>query len=74
MRRDFFRYSNRQFMLLICTLSVCFAVNRQNHIDDFIFALKFAPGRMAFWIVLPLVVLLLMARAIRKFQNKSVAR
>jgi hypothetical protein len=35
----FFRFSTRQSMFLLFTLSICFAVNRHNHFDDFIFLL-----------------------------------
>jgi hypothetical protein len=38
-RQIFFRFSTRQSMFLLVTLSVCFAVNRHNHFDDFIFLL-----------------------------------
>jgi hypothetical protein len=38
-RQVFFRFSTRQFMFLLVTLSICFAVNRHNHFDDFIFLL-----------------------------------
>ena len=38
-RQVFFRFSTRQSMLLLVTLSICFAVNRDNHFDDFIFVL-----------------------------------
>ena len=38
-RQVFFRFSTRQSMFLLVTLSMCFAVNRHNHFDDFIFLL-----------------------------------
>ena len=38
-RQVFFRFSTRQCMFLLVTLSMCFAVNRHNHFDDFIFLL-----------------------------------
>jgi hypothetical protein len=38
-RQVFFRFSTRQSMFLLVTLSICFAVNRHNHFDDFIFLL-----------------------------------
>jgi hypothetical protein len=40
-RQVFFRFSTRQSMLLVITLSICFAVNRHNHLDDFLFLLSF---------------------------------
>ena len=36
-RQVFFRFSTRQSMLLVITLSVCFAVNRNNRSDDLLF-------------------------------------
>jgi hypothetical protein len=36
-RQVFFRFSTRQSMFLLVTLSMSFAVNRHNHFDDFIF-------------------------------------
>jgi hypothetical protein len=38
-RQVFFRFSTRQSMFLLVTLSICFAFNRHNHFDDFIFLL-----------------------------------
>src|SRR5690349_12965560 len=32
--RAFLRFSTRQFMVLLVTLSICIAVNRHNHIGD----------------------------------------
>ncbi|SIO45076.1 hypothetical protein SAMN05444166_4832 [Singulisphaera sp. GP187] len=64
-RRDFFRYSNRQFMILISTLSLCFAVNRHNNIDDLIFILGFIMSPTFLWGLLILLALLFMVWNLR---------
>jgi hypothetical protein len=53
----FFRFSTRQCMFLIITLSMCFAVNRNNHIDDliFLFSMIFNPIFILYLIVLALI-------------------
>ncbi len=38
-KQVFFRFSTRQAMFLVVMLSMCFAVNRHNRFDDFIFLL-----------------------------------
>lgn len=81
-RRDFFRYSNRQFMVLISTLSLCFAVNRQNNIDDLFFVLKSVSQFVLESIVEPdvlkaLLLFLIMGLvgiALQKFLRKLTAR
>lgn len=73
-RRDFFRYSNRQFMVLIITLSLCFAVNRHNNVDDLVFVLRFMMSPTFLWILLTLVGMWLVPREIRKSQGITTAR
>ena len=73
-RRDFFRYSNRQCMILISTLSLCFAVNRHNHVDDLLFVLKSIMSPTFLWILLIPVALLIMARAYRKSKRVTTTR
>jgi hypothetical protein len=63
----FFRFSTRQSMFLLVTLSMCFAVNRHNHFDDFIFLLALVVNPYAviilMFVILPAWAIWMKARA-----------
>jgi hypothetical protein len=73
-RRDFFRYSNRQFMILIITLSLCFAANRHNQVDDLVFLLRSVVSPTFLLTMMTLVAVLLSARAHRESRRVRAGR
>jgi hypothetical protein len=67
-RHVFFRFSTRQCMVLIITLSVCFAVNRKNYIDDFIYVMSiFIKAILPVWT--PPILYLVFQKASRPGRN-----
>jgi hypothetical protein len=66
-RQVFFRFSTRQSMFLLVTLSMCFAVNRHNHFDDFIFLLALVVNPYSviilMFVILPAWAIWMRARA-----------
>ncbi len=61
-------------MVLIITLSLCFAANRHNNIDDLVFVLRLVMSPTFLWILLNLVALWLIPHVIRKSQGITTAR
>jgi hypothetical protein len=61
----FFRFSSRQCMLLIITLSVCFAVNRNNRIADFLFLISLIINEYSIYLIYSVIVALAIGKMAR---------